>query len=85
MLVVWTAEELHLLKGDGAGEAAGNGRMKGKKRVKRGGPCKKSMTPLHQAVLDQILITFLGNIQWHVEWSVLHHKAWLIIKLYISL
>ncbi len=50
-LVVWSAEELHLLKGDGAGEAAGNGRMKGKKRVKRGGSCKKSMTPLHQAVL----------------------------------
>lgn len=58
-LVVWSAEELHLLKGDGAGEAAGNCRMKGKKRVQRSSSCRKSMTPQHQAALIKYESHFL--------------------------
>lgn len=50
-LVVWSAEELHLLKGDSAGEAAGNGRMKGKKRVQCGSSCGKIMTPEYSVKL----------------------------------
>lgn len=64
-LIVWSAEELHLLKGDGAGETAGNGRMKGKKRVQCSSSYGKVMIPEYSSAsncFNQILITFLGNI-----------------------
>lgn len=41
-LVVWSAEELHLFKGNRAGKTAGNGRVEGEKGVECSTSCMTS-------------------------------------------
>lgn len=80
-LVVWSAEELHLLKGDDAGEAAGNGRVKGKERVQCSSSYGKVITPnqLFKSIINHISVSRDLYAK-----CVLHHKAWLIFELCFS-